>query len=346
MSFGKKIPILASANRANVESVGDDTIIRAADLLCAGKLVAFPTETVYGLGADAENVDAVMQIYAIKGRPEHHPLIVHLAAPEDILFWADNVTEKAQRLLRRFAPGPITLILPRATHVNTVVTSGQDTIGVRIPAHPAARQLLQAFKKRGGHGIAAPSANRFGHISPTTAQHVADDFGNRIAMILDGGEADVGIESTVIALTMARPALLRPGSIPLHELEETLDEKLFLPSDTAQDKIPRASGTLPSHYAPDTATCLVDSQNLMQEYARLLTQGKRVATLAYSIVPPCPEHMKAVLPADAALYAHRLYAALRALDVTDADVILIEAVPDTTEWFAVCDRLKRATTAK
>ncbi len=132
--------ISASANRAHVESVGDDAIIRAADLLCAGKLVAFPTETVYGLGADAENVDAVMQIYAIKGRPEHHPLIVHLAAPEDILFWAENVTEKVQRLLRRFAPGPITLILPRAAHVNTVVTGGQDTIGVRIPAHPAARQ--------------------------------------------------------------------------------------------------------------------------------------------------------------------------------------------------------------
>lgn len=347
MFFGKKTRIPPPTSKAHVEIANDSAVARAADFLCAGKLVAFPTETVYGLGADAENSEAVAQIYTVKGRPEHHPLIVHVATFEDIFFWTNGVSQKAQRLLRRFAPGPITVILPRAAHINTIVTGGQDTIGLRIPAHPVAQQLLCAFKERGGRGIAAPSANLFGHVSPTTAQHVADDFGDRIAMILDGGHTNDGIESTVIALTTAHPTLLRPGSIPLHELEDALDENLLLPSDVMQkNDLPRASGTLLSHYAPNTPAYLVSSQLLMQEYARILTQGKRVAMLTHSITPSCPEHMKMMLPADAVAYAHGLYAALRKLDAADADTILIEAVPDTDEWFAVRDRLKRATTTK
>jgi Sua5/YciO/YrdC/YwlC family protein len=344
--LNKTQPFIPSlADQAHVEAVNDDTIRRAAGLLKAGELVAFPTETVYGLGADAENVAAVAQIYATKGRPDNHPLIVHLAEPDDVYFWTSGVSEKAQRLLHRFAPGPLTLILPRAAHINTAVTGGQDTIGLRIPAHPVAQQLLRAFKEQqNGRGIAAPSANRFGHVSPTTAQHVADDFGGRVAMILDGGETNYGIESIVIALNAEHPVLLRPGSIPLPELEETLGEKLLLPTQAPRDTLPRASGTLPSHYAPYTPAHLVSSQNLIQEYNTLQAKGKRVAILTHGTTLSCPDSAKIILPADATAYAHGLYAALRALDRIGADIILIEAVPDDEAWRAVRDRLKRAAT--
>jgi L-threonylcarbamoyladenylate synthase len=316
---------------------------RAAALLCAGELVAFPTETVYGLGADASNPAAVAKIFAAKGRPADHPVIVHVAAEEDFAFWARDLPAAARKLIARFCPGPLTLILPRATHVSDTVTGGQDSIGIRMPSHPVARQLLQAFAAQGGRGIAAPSANRFGHVSPTTAQHVADDLRDRVALIVDGGSCEYGIESTIIALTENVPLLLRPGSLPLEALEETLGRSLQCPDHTPVATIPRASGTLASHYAPRTLTELVAAEALDTVSRRYHREGKRIAALLRTA--PALEHAAhtIVAPTHASGYARVLYAALRALDAHGDDILLIEDVPATAEWLAVRDRLLRAT---
>jgi L-threonylcarbamoyladenylate synthase len=198
------------------------SIALAAKRLRAGELVAFPTETVYGLGADAGNADAVHRIFVAKGRPSDHPVIVHLANVADVERWAREFPEGARRLAAAFWPGPLTLIVPRSPHVGDAVTGGQDNVGLRMPSHPVARQLLAAFAGLGGSGIAAPSANRFGHVSPTAAQHVADDLGDAVAMILDGGACDVGIESTIIAFTGREPVLLRPGGIAVEDVVRVL----------------------------------------------------------------------------------------------------------------------------
>ena len=311
-------------------------IAGAIDHLRGGRLVGFPTETVYGLGADAGNPDAVRRIFAAKGRPADHPVIVHLYDTGELGRWARSVPEGARRLAAAFWPGPLTLILPRAPNVADVVTGGQDSVGLRVPAHPVAQALLRAF----GGGIAAPSANRFGRISPTTAQHVADDLGDAVAQILDGGACAVGIESTIVAFVGDVPVLLRPGGIDAHDLQRVLGRA----PEVAGDAAPRASGTLVSHYAPRTPADLVDASALRAEILQLGARDESIAVLARTVARPSDfAGVWLRAPADAAAFAHDLYANLRTLDAANADVILIERVPDDDGWLAVRDRLERAT---
>jgi L-threonylcarbamoyladenylate synthase len=318
-------------------------IERAARILEQGGLVAFPTETVYGLGADAESPVAVAKIYAAKGRPSNHPVIVHISADADAGYWTSSVSSEARRLIDTFWPGPLTLILPRAMHIPDAVSGGQTSIGLRCPSHPVAQALLAIFKK--GHGgIAAPSANKFGHVSPTTAQHVRDEFGTELDCILDGGQSEVGIESTILDLSrMATlgPVLLRPGQIGAQRIAEVLGVMPASPDAAA----PRASGTLEAHYAPRTPVALVSSGELRATLAALQVAGKKAglmchSTVAQNDVPAGVVHL--LLPAASSSYAHDLYAALRTLDAAQADIILIEAPPDDGEWQAVNDRLRRA----
>ena len=308
----------------------------AAAHLRAGELVAFPTETVYGLGADASNPQAVRRIFAAKGRPADHPVIVHLASAGDTSGWAAPMPAEARALADAFWPGPLTLIVPRAAHVDDVVTGGQDTVGLRVPAHPVAQELLAAF----GGGIAAPSANRFGRISPTTAAHVADDIGPHVAAILDGGACAVGIESTIVALVGGEPRLLRPGGIGVDALARVLGRAPVAPNVGA----PRAPGTLAAHYAPHTPAMLASPDALLAEIAQLSARDERVAVLARTKSRPADfTDVWIAAPADPTRYAHDLYANLRTLDAADADAIVIEAVPGDDAWLAVRDRLTRAT---
>ncbi len=312
----------------------DESIARAAAILKAGDVVAFPTETVYGLGADASNPDAVRKIFKLKGRPADHPVIVHILGAGHIDQYARDIPDVARALAQRFWPGPLTLVLRRAAGVPDVVTGGQDTVGLRAPSHPVARTLLEAF----GGGIAAPSANKFGRISPTLAAHVAADFGNQAPLILDGEAATIGIESTIIDLSGDSPRLLRPGAITAAQLEETLG----VPLGKADADAPRASGTLPKHYAPKAAVRLVNRVEMIEALSS--NRGRRVAVLALEVnVPRLAQNLVRVVPAVAAQYAHELYANLRALDATGADLILVEQPPRTAAWAAVNDRLARAT---
>jgi L-threonylcarbamoyladenylate synthase len=323
----------------------------AAARLAAGALVAFPTETVYGLGADAGSAAAVRAIFAAKGRPADHPVIVHIGNGAELAHWARAVPAGARALAEAFWPGPLTLILPRAAHVADAVTGGQDGVGLRVPAHPVAQALLAAFSARGGRGIAAPSANRFGRISPTTARHVADDLGEAVDTILDGGRCEVGIESTIVAFTGDAPLLLRPGGIGVAALTQVLGRAPAMPGDFAgrgsrggtESEVPRASGTLASHYAPRTPARLVPADRLRAEIAPRLARDQRVAVLARTIARPVEfSGVWIAAPEDAARYAHDLYANLRTLDAAEADDILIEAPPDAPEWLAVADRVTRA----
>ncbi len=312
------------------------TIARAVDHLRAGRLVGFPTETVYGLGADAGNPDAVRRIFAAKGRPADHPVIVHLYDTTQLARWARELPEGARELAAAFWPGPMTLILPRAQGVPDTVTGGQDSVGLRVPSHPVARALLCAF----GGGIAAPSANRFGRISPTTALHVADDLGDAVAQVLDGGACAVGIESTIVAFVGAVPVLLRPGGIVARDLSRVLGRTLGAAGDAA----PRASGSLASHYAPRTPADLVTANALRAEILQLGARDESVAVLARTVARPADfAGVWLRAPSDAAAFAHDMYANLRTLDAANADVILIERVPDDDVWLAVSDRLERAT---
>ncbi len=315
-------------------------VAEAARALRAGDLVAFPTETVYGLGADADDPRAVARIFAAKRRPADHPVIVHLAEPEDVGAWAREVPPGAAALARAFWPGPLTLILPRAAHVSDAVTGGQDAVGLRVPSHPVARALLRAFAALGGRGVAAPSANRFGHVSPTTARHVADDLGDAVGTILDGGPCDVGIESTIVAFTAALPTLLRPGGVALRDIARVLGGE-----PSGRDvRAPRASGSLASHYAPRTPALLVAPGVLGAEVLQLAERDERVAVLARTVAQPAAfDGAWHAAPRAPEAYARDLYAALRALDAADADAILIEDVPDDPAWLAVRDRLTRAT---
>src|SRR5690242_13361493 len=316
-----------------------DAIALAVRLLREGRLVAFPTETVYGLGADASNGDAVRRIFAAKGRPEDHPLIVHVEGLDAAQRWAANMPEGARALAQAFWPGPLTLIVPRADGVLDAITGGQPSVGLRAPAHPVAHALLAAF----GGGIAAPSANRFGHVSPTTARHVADDLGDAVGLILDGGPCAVGIESTIVAFTTDTPMLLRPGGVPVEAIASVLGQAPIARAATA----PRASGTLASHYAPRTPASLVAPDALIAELGQLEERDERVAVLA--VTARRPDSFDGVwigAPADATMYARLLYANLRTLDAADADAILIEQVPQTSAWRAVGDRLARATSGE
>jgi L-threonylcarbamoyladenylate synthase len=318
-------------------------IAAAARLLEAGELVAFPTETVYGLGADAENPAAVERIFAAKGRPSNHPVIVHLAPGADIARWAIDMPPEAQQLIDAFWPGPLTLIVKRAPAISAAVSGGQDSIGLRCPSHPVAQALLQAFKGGQG-GVAAPSANRFGHVSPTTAAHVLAEFGagqdSPLAAVLDGGQSEVGIESTIVDLSrMAShgPALLRPGRISAEQIAAVIGQWPGLGGAGA----PRVSGALDSHYAPRTPVVLIDNADLAASIQRLRQKGRRIALISCGgAANGIAAH--AALPDDAAGYAHRLYAALRDMDAAGADAILVERPPQDDAWLGINDRLRRA----
>jgi L-threonylcarbamoyladenylate synthase len=315
-------------------------IERAARLLRDGLLVSFPTETVYGLGADARNPDAVRRIFAAKGRPANHPVIVHIADLSALPRWARSIPAGARALAEAFWPGPLTLILPRTDEVGDVVTGGEDSVGLRVPGHAVAQALLAGFALIGGEGIAAPSANRFGRISATTAQHVADDFGKEIAVILDGGPCRHGIESTIVSFTDGEAVLLRPGAVSVEHLARVLGHAPRPASASA----PRAPGTLATHYAPRTPARLMRSAELAAALGKLARPGAHIAVLAHSVAqPPSFEGTWFDAPAQDSGYANQLYANLRALDALAADEIWIEAPPDGPDWHAVRDRLRRAT---
>jgi L-threonylcarbamoyladenylate synthase len=302
---------------------------RAAQILRAGGLVAFPTETVYGLGADASSAQAVQKLYSVKRRPADHPVIIHFESSEKAFGWASEVPEAAKKLAARYWPGPLTLILRRSPAAQDFVTGGQDTVGLRVPSHPVAHEMLSLF----GSGVAAPSANRFGLVSPTTAAHVREDLGQEVELVLEGGPSEVGIESTILDLSGEAPVLLRPGHISQRELE-SLVGKIGEKSAAS----PRHSGGLERHYAPRTPALLVPTYDLDREIAK----GKdKVAVLAFSRPD---EHVDYWLrmPRDPQAYAQRLYAALRELDSAGCERILVEAPPESPEWSAVRDRLERA----
>jgi L-threonylcarbamoyladenylate synthase len=314
-------------------------IEQAARALAAGEVVAFPTETVYGLGADATNPRAVARVFALKGRPATHPLIVHLASGAQAQQWAAHWPAAAQTLAQRFWPGPLTLIVRKAAQVDTAVTGGQDSVGLRVPSHPIAQQLLAAFARIGSGAIAAPSANRFGRLSATQAAHVQAEFGAEVPIVLDGGACEVGIESTIVDVSREHPVLLRPGAIGLAALTDALGEIPRAPDADA----PRASGTLASHYAPRAQVMLVEA-DLVTEIARFLaSDGKTVAVLARTAGEPLDSRLRwQRTPIDPAGYAHDLYASLRALDQPGTDVIVVERTPIDAAWIAIADRLHRA----
>lgn len=314
-------------------------IERAVDVLRAGRLVAFPTETVYGLGANAGDPSAVRRIFAAKGRPATHPLIVHLDDPKYLGRWAREVPAAAAALGAAFWPGPLTLVFARAPAVHDVVTGSQDTIAVRVPAHPIAQQLLKAF----GGGIAAPSANRYGHISPTRAEHVREELGDAVDMILDGGDCKIGLESTIVSCVSDPPVLLRPGSITLSQLKAVVPDIVV----RQDEDVPRVPGSDVRHYAPGTPLQIVPDKRLEQVAGEYAQQRERVAVLAMR--PPARTNrqmtwINAGSRPDA--FAHALYANLRALDRVGAKAILVQEVPAEERWSAVRDRLLRAATAE
>ena len=322
-----------------------DDVRAAARMLESGQLVAFPTETVYGLGADAENAVATAAIFALKNRPAHHPLSGHVAPDADIGYWSSYIPDEAKKLIDAFWPGPLTLILKKASHIPAAVAGGQDSIGLRCPSHPVAQALLSAFKDGKG-GIAGPSANRFGHVSPTRAEHVREEFGDdpRLAAILEGGQSEVGIESTILDLSRietAGPVLLRPGKIHSLQIAEVIGRMPEMPDAAA----PRASGTLASHYAPLTPVVIVPEKDLTSVLKQLEKKNVRVALLHYSSLSSDrkqPLVKQTGLFCSPDVYSHQLYASLRELDRHRADVILVEATPDTEAWKGVNDRLRRA----
>lgn len=334
-------------------------IARVAALLASGGLIGLPTETVYGLAADASNPQAVARIFAAKGRPADHPVIVHLAHAAEIREWAIDIPDAAWTLAAAFWPGPMTLILKRAPHVQDAVTGGQDTVGLRVPSHPMGHAVLAAFAQARKQldastpaGIAAPSANQFGHVSPTTAQHVRDEFGDVLDFVLDGGACEVGIESTIVDLSAGEVRVLRPGSITIEAVksalgaasgdrlaEEPLPERLLATAANAKPATPRVSGSLDAHYAPRTRTTLAAEHEVAHTLA--LHPGKRVAVLSFSPTR-VPNTLHWLASRQVRVYAHNLYAHLRAMDIAGCDLILIESPPQTAEWEGINDRLRRA----
>lgn len=303
-------------------------LARAVAVLRAGGLVAFPTETVYGLGADASSEKAVARLYAVKGRPADHPVIVHFDSAANAFTFSREVPKAAEALARRFWPGPLTLILKRSDKAKDFVTGGQDSVGLRVPSHPVAHGLLVEF----GGGVAAPSANRFGRVSPTSAAHVRADLGADVDLVLEGGPSEVGIESTIVDLTGDAAVILRPGVISSKDIEQITAVK------TKPAEAIRHSGGLERHYAPRTPARLVPTHALDGEIGKLKA---RVAVLAFSRPDERVDHWLR-MPLDPVGYAHKLYSALRELDAAGCERIFVEAPPETPEWAAVRDRLQKA----
>jgi len=307
----------------------------AVQALRDGELVAFPTETVYGLGANAQDPQAVRRIFEAKGRPPSHPVIVHLDSPRYLRRWVTAVPESATHLADRFWPGPLTIVMARAANVNDVVTGGQDTVAIRVPAHPMAQQLLTAF----GGGIAAPSANRYGRLSPTRAEHVRDELGDAVRIVLDGGECQIGLESTIVACDGTSVRLLRPGAVTESQLRAVVPD-LVVGVDL---HTPRVPGSTPSHYAPFTPMAVVPAGEIDSQASKLSQGGRRIAVLAQRL--PLKGH-KYVTWINAGRrpeqYAQDLYANLRTLDKAGCQRILVQDVPHDERWDAVRDRLLRA----
>ena len=320
-------------------------IAAAAQALQQGALVGLPTETVYGLGADATNEAAVAKIFAAKGRPSDHPLIVHVADATGVAHFACDVPVFAQQLMQAFWPGPLTLILPRRPEVGAAAAGGQDSIGLRCPAHPEAHALLLAARTLGVHGVAAPSANKFGRVSPTSAAHVQSEFGDSL-LVLDGGACEVGIESTIIDCTRGVPVLLRPGQISREQVQAACGLKLLSKEELAAPS-PRASGTLESHYAPNAKVRLMDAKALQAALDVLgpeLAGGQAtIAVYARAVLRlPSSRVLYRRMPDDAAAAAQQLFAVLRDFDAQGVKLIWIEPPPDTPAWEGVRDRLTRA----
>ncbi|MFO1280841.1 MAG: L-threonylcarbamoyladenylate synthase [Burkholderiaceae bacterium] len=322
----------------------DDAIAAAVRALKAGELVGLPTETVYGLAGDAGNDRAVARIFETKGRPADHPLIVHVADAASVDHFAADVPDFARRLIDAFWPGPLTLILPRRAGVGAAAAGGQDSIGLRCPSHPVAQALLRACAAQGVHGLAAPSANPFGRVSPTTAAHVQAGLGEAL-LVLDGGACDVGIESTIVDCTRSAPVLLRPGGVSRAQVEAASGQRLRARDELATPA-PRASGTLLAHYAPSAPVRLMDAKALQTALDLL---GADAAHLALYARAPLKMRSSRVdyrrMPDDAAATAQQLFAVLRDFDAAGARLIWIETPPDTPDWEAVRDRLQRAAAA-
>lgn len=323
-------------------------IDEAAARLRAGGLVAFPTETVYGLGADAASDAAVAGIFKAKGRPSDHPLIVHVAAgvpgTESLSRFAQPLPPFAQQLISAFWPGPLTLIVTRQPGVGAAAAGGQHTIGLRCPAHPVAQALLVACAAQGVAGLAGPSANRFGRVSPTTAAHVHDEFGDDL-MVIDGGPCAVGIESTIVDCSRGAPVLLRPGAITRAQVAAICGERVRDPAELAQPD-PRASGTLEAHYAPDAKVRLMDARALQTGLDVLGANAAHIAVWSRSLVKCRSQRvLQRRMPDDAAAAAQQLFAVLREFDAGGARLIWIETPPEAPDWDGVRDRLQRAAAA-
>jgi L-threonylcarbamoyladenylate synthase len=313
-------------------------IARAADALRSGRLVAFPTETVYGLGANALDPNAVERIYAAKGRPAYNPLIVHIANASDATMIAAEWPERAALLAREFWPGPLTIVLPKKPNVPDGVTAGLPSVAIRVPAHPVARALLDAARIP----IAAPSANRSMMLSPTTAAHVAKSLGDSVDIILDGGATNVGIESTVIDLTSPTPTVLRPGTIHAEDLTRVIGP--ISVARREQGEIARRSpGMLERHYSPRARLVLVESREVALAVAREREHGRIIGALVIDAeFVPGTVAVTSRMPRDSAVYASRLYDSLHAMDDAGCDVIVVERVPAGHDWAGVRDRLERA----
>jgi L-threonylcarbamoyladenylate synthase len=307
----------------------------AVQALRDGQLVAFPTETVYGLGANAQDPKALQRIFDAKRRPVTHPLIVHLDSVKYLPRWAAEVPTATVRLAERFWPGPLTIVLPRAANVHDLVTGGQNTVAVRVPSHPMARQLLTAF----GGGIAAPSANRYGRLSPTRAEHVREEFGDLVRVVLDGGDCKIGLESTIVSCVGGGVRVLRPGAISLTQIRQAIGEHI----PASEVEVPRVPGTMPSHYAPLTPMSIVPAGEIDARAAAASAGHKRIAVLAQRL--PLQAHASVTwinAGRRPQQYAHDLYANLRTLDKAGCQEILVQDVPDDERWDAIRDRLKRA----
>ena len=327
--------IISGNNPAHVQ--------QAVDALCTGELLGLPTETVYGLAADACNETAVAKIFQAKGRPSNHPLIVHVSSVNKVKKFANQVPDFAQKLMSQFWPGPLTLILPRREEMAAAAAGGQNSVGLRCPSHPVAHEVLKACAAKGVWGLAAPSANLFGRVSPTSAAHVQSEFGDSL-LILDGGECEVGIESSIVDCTRGVPVLLRPGQISRTQIEQACGLKLVSP-ETLNSEAPRASGTLESHYAPTAKVRLMSTADWQKALAAL---GPHTQNLAlWSVQKPSYELMGAglywrAMPEDATQAAHDLFSVLRDFDARGVRTIWIETPPNTPGWEGVRDRLNRA----
>ncbi|MCZ2136380.1 MAG: threonylcarbamoyl-AMP synthase [Burkholderiales bacterium] len=334
-----------SGAHAHIEAADEHGVAHAVERLGSGGLIGLPTETVYGLAADAHDADAVARIFAAKGRPADHPLIVHVASAEAAAAWAATWPDAARRLAETFWPGPMTLIVRAAAHVLPAVTGGQDTVGLRVPSHPVAQAVLRAMAtaKRRTVGLAAPSANRFGHVSPTTAEHVRAEFPDLDLLILDGGASAIGVESTIIDVSTEAVRVLRPGRIRRDDIVAVLGS---LPLEAGVDA-PRVSGSLATHYAPRTPSVLMAGEHLKRQL-RAFRQAKaaqpRRCVITHSFTVESEGTLHGIrLDADAKAWEHELYALLRRLDGERYAQLLIEAPPASAEWDAVTDRLRRAT---